>query len=120
MKINSNKIKSLIFLSLVGSGLGKDEKSNNQSGILNDNQFPEIVANLTNSRRVQEGSVQYVYIAGAPIMTSFKSNDGSPLPSKKCTGGFAIIKTGEIGKCEYNFGFLTSVLCAFADTDLSR
>ena len=33
INLNNNKIKSLFLLSLVGSGLGKEEKTNNQTEI---------------------------------------------------------------------------------------
>lgn len=52
MKINNKQIKSLVLLSLVGSGLGKEESSNNQSE-LTLNSLPQIGTNFTNIIQVR-------------------------------------------------------------------
>ena len=114
MKVNSNKIKSLILLSLVGSSTTNEQKSTNQSK-LTLNSLPQIGTNFTSSKITQRDSGQNVYVAGVPVLFTFKRNDGSLLPSKKCTSGFSVVKTG--GCSDYNFGFLTSTFCGFSDDE---
>ena len=63
MKINSNKIKSLFLLSLVGSNLAKEEKMDNQSE-LTLNSLPQITTNFT--KRGNETDPTLVF-GGYPI-----------------------------------------------------
>jgi len=63
MKINSNKIKSLFLLSLVGSNLAKEEKTDNQSE-LTLNSLPQITTNFT--KRGNETDPTLVF-GGYPI-----------------------------------------------------
>jgi len=63
MKINSNKIKSLFLLSLVGSNLAKEEKTDNQSE-LTLNSLPQITTNFT--KRENETDPTLVF-GGYPI-----------------------------------------------------
>jgi len=120
MKINSNKLKSLFLLSLLGSGTGQ-QSTDNQTEVLVDSGtnhpvLPQLVTNFTYIKMAQEDDPkQDMYIAGTPILSTFKRKDGSLLPSKKCTSGFSIVKTG--GCSDYNFGFLTSIFCIFSDDE---
>ena len=63
MKINSNKLKSLFLLSLVGSNLAKEEKTDNQSE-LTLNSLPQIGTNFT--KRGNETDPTLVF-GGYPI-----------------------------------------------------
>jgi len=63
MKINSNKLKSIFLLSLVGSNLAKEESSKNQSE-LTLNSLPQITTNFT--KRGNETDPTLVF-GGYPI-----------------------------------------------------
>lgn len=111
MKINNNKIKSLFLLSLVGSGLGKEEKANNQTEILNANQFPTVATNFTDAKITDKGSEQNVLVAGASAL--FGANTTNGIVRNKCTGGFVVVNANS-NTCssgnDYG-GFLTSIFC---------
>jgi len=47
MKVINKKDKLLFLLSLAGSSLGKEEKFSNQTGVLDNNQFPKATTNFT-------------------------------------------------------------------------
>jgi hypothetical protein len=115
MKINNNKIKSLFLLSLVGSGLTKEEKSNNQTGIADNgvslNSLPQLATNLTDTKIADESPERNVYAAGTPALFSVRSING--VVGNKCTGGFAVVNTNS-SECGYGNdygGFLTSFFC---------
>jgi hypothetical protein len=105
MRINSNKLKSLILLSLVGSNLAKEEKTDNQSE-LTLNSLPQIGTNFT--KRENETDPTYLF-AGMPIyLGSFGGN------YQICLNGFPVVLSGS--KCLLNGpGFLTSVQCCKED-----
>jgi hypothetical protein len=91
MKINSKKIKSLFLLGLVGSGATR-QASNNQTGVLNDNQLSEMATNLTKREDTPDPRVLF---AGYPIIVE---------NTKKCTAAF-------IGDKQGIDGFITSAQC---------
>jgi hypothetical protein len=99
-KINNNKIKSLILLSLVGLGLAKEENSNNQTEI----SYPS--ANLTES-----GNDKTLVFGGMPIFL----RDPTAGDQLKCGSGFVVITSGDNDRDKCNWGggagFLTSARC---------
>jgi hypothetical protein len=103
MKINNNKIKSLFLLSLVGSGLAKEESSKNQTAILNDNQIPQMAADLTER---QNNPDKTLFFGGMPI--AFGDQLG-------CGSGFVVVPNEENNpsSCMWgnSVGFLTSAQC---------
>lgn len=64
------KLKSLFLLSLVGSGLGKDKKADNQTEI-NLNSLPQMGANFT---KREDNSNQTLLFAGYPIIIESQKN----------------------------------------------
>jgi hypothetical protein len=106
MKINNNKIKSLIFLSLVGSASTNEEKPTNQSA-LNLNSLPQIATNLT--KREDNPDPTYLF-AGMPI---FINKDG--VDQGRCMSSFAVVPTEECRQFDNPNpsapGFLSSGLC---------
>jgi len=79
MKINSNKLKSLILLSLVGSASTNEQKPTNQSE-LTLNSLPQMGANFT--KRENETDPTFVF-GGYPLFIG----GGGP----SCSAGFAIV-----------------------------
>jgi len=114
MKINSNKIKSLVLLSLVGSNLAKEEKTDNQSE-LTLNSLPQIGANLT---KRQDNSDPILIFGGYPIsITEQGGGCGNDICLDDCTAGFAIVFPDENASSSCSLGgggstgFITSVNC---------
>ena len=107
MKINSNKIKSLFLLSLVGSNLAKEEKTDNQSE-LTLNSLPQITTNFT--KRENETDPTLVF-GGYPI-----SIGDWKTPS--CSFGFAVVSldVSASSHCTWGFlsGFITSDNCCYS------
>ena len=103
MKINSNKLKSLILLSLVGSASTNEEKSTNQTE-LTLNSLPQITTNFT--KRGNETDPTFVF-AGYPL---FLGHGGA-----SCSGSFAIVWPDEKAArgCSWGelSGFITSANC---------
>jgi hypothetical protein len=117
MKINNKKIKSLILLSLVGSGLGKE---NNHTEIahpkgINLNLLPQIAVNLT---KREDNPDELLIFAGYPIVLM---DDRNRENTKNCTLGFAVLYN-DSPDCDFGdsfpSGFLTSSLCSpIADSE---
>src|SRR6185312_2628844 len=119
MKINNNKIKSLFLLSLVGSGLAKEEKSNNQSEItsneINLNSLPQMGVNLTAGGNETEPTLVF---AGMPIFFRGNSATNLNIDQRRCVSSFTLVLP-EVGDCQWqgfngnlkNNGFLTSARC---------
>jgi hypothetical protein len=111
MKINNNKIKSLILLSLLGSGSAKEENSTNQSEIasngINLNSLPQMATNLT---KREDNPDQILVYAGLPIF--FKAS-ASGEDQEQCVANFALVDTRENDECMWPGGeiFLTSAQC---------
>src|SRR6185503_20472846 len=85
MKINSNKIKSLILLSLVGSASTNEQKPTNQSE-LTLNSLPQIGANFT-KREDDKNS----------ILSGSKLSVKTEKVNVDFTAGFAVYKTNPDG-----------------------
>ncbi|CAI2192939.1 12679_t:CDS:1 [Funneliformis geosporum] len=89
MKINNNKIKSLFLLSLVGSGLAKEENAKNQTEILSDginlNSLPQMATNLT--KRENDPDKTLIF-AGYPISLGVGTVGGNF--NRYCTASFII------------------------------
>lgn len=113
MKINNQKVKSLALLSLIGSGLGKKEKSTSKSktsspSAISLDSLPKLAANLTAGGNETEPTVLF---AGMPIFF----RDPVAGDQLECGSGFAVVKSGS-EECEYTgnndyFGLLTSTRC---------
>jgi hypothetical protein len=107
ININNRKIKSLVLLSLVGSGLGKEENSKNQTQI-NLNSLPQLATNLT---KREDSPDQTLFYAGYPI------DFGPPVDYWKatCSSGFAIVPSdvNDPGICAWgsSVGLITSATC---------
>lgn len=107
MKVNSQKIKSLFLLSLLGSSLGKEEKSDNQTEISYPNSLPKLATNLTAEGNETEPILVY---AGMPIFFngSIAGDQG------RCMSSFPVVPIGPSDDCDWDngaFGFLTSARC---------
>jgi len=109
MKINSNKLKSIFLLSLVGSNLAKEESSKNQSE-LTLNSLPQIGANFT--KRENETDPTLIF-GGYPI--AFENQ-------KNCFASFALIEAKYNDDCEWGRGnvFLTSSRCCTTERFCDR
>ena|SRR6185436_3737269 len=107
MKINNNKIKSLFLLSLLNSVSAKDEKTNNQTGILNNNQLPEIATNFTER---QNNPDQIMIFGGHSIVIRNYNND----VVGDCTVGLAVVLKGPTENCDLvgeGSNLITSARC---------
>jgi len=112
INLNNNKIKSLFLLSLVGSGLGKEEKTNNQTEIaskeINLDFLPKIAANLTEQGNDADPTLVF---AGMPILFRDEKIGDQGI----CVTSFAVVPTKENNRayCSWvdGIGFLTSALC---------
>jgi len=113
MKINSNKIKSLVLLSLVGSNLAKEEKTDNQTE-LTLNSLPQITTNFT--KRGNETDPTLVF-AGMSIF--FEQGLRPGYNQTSCMNGFPLVPTGSNEDCVLGSGpaFLTSARCCRDNTD---
>jgi len=118
INLNNNKIKSLFFLSLVGAGLGKKEKSTNKSKISKTtypsaisfdslSNLPKIVANVSEGGNSTD---QTLIFGGYPILMMHELDRET---AKNCTISFFTLYTDSPG-CGDNFpiGILTSSLCS--------
>jgi hypothetical protein len=98
MKINNKQIKSLFLMSLLGSGLGKEEKSTNQTEVahpngINLNSLPQMASNLTVGKNESDPTLIF---AGMPIF--FKSSlSGVQLQG---TSGFPVVPIGSNEDCD--------------------
>jgi hypothetical protein len=114
MKINSNKLKSIFLLSLVGSNLAKEEEVSNQSE-LTLNSLPQIGTNFT---KRQDNPDPILVFGGYPMSVGVntKQQDGTiKIIKGYCTAGFSLINTNS-SVCKDCFtndygGFITSGFC---------
>src|SRR6185436_5323905 len=108
MKINSNKLKSLILLSLVGSASTNEEKPTNQSE-LTLNSLPEIGTNLT--KQGDDSDPTFVF-GGYPVLMMDDLNREN---IKNCTISFFTLYRNS-SDCDYGdsfpIGIITSSLCS--------
>ena len=109
MKINNNKLKSLILLSLVGSASTNEEKPTSQSE-LTLNSLPQMGVNFT--KRGNETDPIFYVFAGYPIF--IEDDSGANLGN--CTLGFAVnivSNNNDMGGWCKGTGdaFITSVRC---------
>jgi len=120
MKINNKQIKSLFLLSLLGSSLGQEEKSTNQTEIahsngLSFNSLPEMGTNFT--KRGNETDPIRVF-AGMPMFLRGNSASNQNIDQRRCVSSFALVLP-EAGNCQWqgfkdslnNSGFITSARC---------
>jgi len=118
MKINLNNIKSLFFLSLVGSGWGKKEKSTSKSKTLT-TAYPSAISfdSLpqigTNASEEASSADPTLVLGGYPILMMDDLNREN---IKNCTISFFTLYTNSSDDCEYGggvpIGILTSSLCS--------
>ena len=127
MKINNKQIKSLFLMSLVGSGVGQEENSNNQTEITypnetNLNSLPKLATNLTAGENDSDPTLIF---AGYPIsFGTYPVTTGGPHYTAQCTAGFMVVNTHSNSTPCYagndNDGFLTSTFCFPSITDFGN